>query len=151
MKTLLCVNNISYSQLNLHVFDYINKYNSNSCEDISIVSIDQTIPFMDINTSIFTISSLDYFYDGAIIAFTIDNAKKILSSKNNSHKVLFLYDLDWMFNIIEYDDLYEILSNKKLKLIVRHESHVGPVKNLSNREPDAIIENFSLEKIWNLL
>jgi len=50
-----------------------------------------------------------------------------------------------------YNDIYSILTDPTIKLIIRSKSHIKPIKNISNREPDAVIEKFDLEKIWNLL
>lgn len=151
MKTLICIDNKSYSQCNYDVITKVNKYVENSIEEISFSTLDQTVPFVDINTAVFHPCEMDSFNNGVIIATSISNAKIILSCANSSKKVLYLYDLDWMFQFFEYDELYDILSNKNLKIIARDEDHVSPIKNLCNREPDAIINSFDLEKIWNLL
>jgi hypothetical protein len=52
---------------------------------------------------------------------------------------------------MSYDEIYDVLNDENLILVLRSESHVKPVKNLCGREPNAIMGNFELEKIWNLL
>jgi len=64
---------------------------------------------------------------------------------------LYLYDLNWMYQPMYYDDIYSVLSDPSIVLITRSLHYIQPIKNISNREPDAIIEKFDLEKIWNLL
>lgn len=150
MKTLICIDNHSYSAANYEMITHINSYLNDYLEEIAFASLDQTVPFIDINTAIYQPNEMDSFKDGVIIASNIDNAKSILGCVNNSHKVLYLYDLDWMFARYTYDNLYAICSNPNLKIIVRTKHHVSPLKNLCNREPD-VIEKFNLEKIWNLL
>ena len=151
MKTLICINNLSYSQFNNEVFTYVDNYVDNSTYDISFASIDQTMPFMDVNTAVFSASSMDSFNDGVIISNTIEIAEMILSSSNSSKKVLFLYDLEWMFKQMFYSEIYKVLTDNNLLLISRHKDHSSIIKNTCKREPDAIIEKFDLEKIWNLL
>lgn len=151
MKTTICINNLSYSQFNNELFSYIDGYIDNSIHDISIISMDQTMPFMDVNVAIFNASAIDSFNDGLMIANNIQNAEAILSSANNSKKALILYDIEWMFHQMFYSTIYEVLTNKDLMLISRDKDHASIIKNTCNREPDAIIEKFDLEKIWNLL
>lgn len=151
MKTTICINNLSYSQFNNELFSYIDGYIDNSTHDISIISMDQTMPFMDVNVAIFNASAIDSFNDGLMIANNIQNAEAILSSANNSKKALILYDIEWMFHQMFYSTIYEVLTNKDLMLISRDKDHASIIKNTCNREPDAIIEKFDLEKIWNLL
>lgn len=151
MKTTICINNLSYSQFNNELFSYIDGYIDNSTHDISIISMDQTMPFMDVNAAIFNASAIDSFNDGLMIANNIQNAEAILSSANNSKKALILYDIEWMFHQMFYSTIYKVLTNKDLMLISRDKDHASIIKNTCNREPDAIIEKFDLEKIWNLL
>lgn len=151
MKTTICINNLSYSQSNYEIFSYIDGYIDNSTYDISLISMDQTMPFRDINTAIFNASAIDSFNDGLMIANNIQNAEAILSSANTSRKALILYDLEWMFHQMFYSTIYDVLTNKDLVLISRNKYHASIIKNTCNREPDAIIEKFDLEKIWNLL
>lgn len=151
MKTLICIENESYSQFNYDAIKEVNSYIDNSIDEISFVALDKTNPFMSINTAVYTPNELDSFNNGLIIFGNIKMAKDILKCNNKSQKILYLYDLNWMFEQYMYDYLYEILTDPQLKVIIRNESYVQPLKNLCNREPDGIINNFDLEKIWNLL
>jgi hypothetical protein len=151
MKTAICLENLSYSYFSKELISEINKYVIESTDEICLVTFDETMPFANINTAVFTPSELDSFYDGVIISHKISHAMSILGCSNNSKKVLYLYDLDWMLEPMMFNDLYNVLTDENLILILRSEDHVSPIKNLCNREPDAIIKNFSLEKIWNSL
>lgn len=151
MKTIICLDNLSYSSFNNEVVKEVNNHVLNSIDEVCVATFDETMPFANINTAVLAPSELDSFHDGVIICHTINNAMSILGCSNNSKKILYLYDLDWMFMPIMYNELFDVLNNKDIYLILRSEDHVGPVKNVSHREPDAIIENFSLEKIWNSL
>lgn len=151
MKTIICLEHTSYSPYLYEVGQKINEVVINSSEEISVCSMDQTMHFMDIHTAIFHASELDSFNNGVIIANTIRNAKQILSCANQSKKVLFLYDLDWMHEAFMYDELYEILTNENLTIILRSKDHIQPLINLCGRTPNAVLNSFELEKIWNLL
>jgi hypothetical protein len=151
MKTAICLENLSYSYFSKELISEINKYVIDSTDEICLVTFDETTPFANVNTAVFTPSELDSFHNGVIISHKISHAMSILGCSNNSKKVLYLYDLDWMFEPMIFNDLYNVLTDENLILILRSEDHVSPIKNLCNREPDAIVKNFSLEKIWNSL
>ena len=151
MKTMICFENISYSQFNYEAINEINKHVESTNNEICIVTLDQSYPFTNINTAIFMPSEMDSFNNGLIISTTIKTAQMSLSCSNNSRKLLFLYDLDWMFHPMMYDELYEVLNNTNLVLVSRSKDHVKPIKNLRGKEPEAVIEGFNLEEIWNLL
>lgn len=151
MKTLICLENISYSEFNNQAIEYVNEYTKTSIEEVSFCSLDETFPFKSINTAVFKPIELDSFYDGIVIANSIQSMNIVMHSPTNSKKILYLQDLDWMFEQMLYNDVYSILSDKDIILISRSEEHISPIKNISHRRPDAIIEKFNLEKIWNLL
>lgn len=151
MKTLILIENESYSQFNYEAIKSANTCIKNSIDDVAFVALDKTAPFMDINTAIFQPNEMDSYNNGLIITSDIRNIEAILSCANNSQKMLYLYDLNWMFESYTYDYLYDNLTSKDLKIILRSESYIKPLKNLCHREPDGIINNFDLEKIWNLL
>lgn len=151
MKTLICLENMSYSALNTEIIEEVNHHVVNSIDEVCLTSFDETLPFADVNTAIFKINELDSFHDGIIVSNKISHAMSILGCANNSKKVLYLYDLDWMFEPMLYNDIYDVLNNRDLVLILRSNDHISPVKNLCNREPDAIMQKFNLEKIWNSL
>lgn len=151
MKTMICFENASYSQFNYEVVNEINKHVLESNEELCITTFDQSFPFANVNTAIFHPSEMDAFNNGVIIAHTINNAMEMLGCSNNSKKVLYLYDLDWMFYPMFYDNIYDVLTNDNLTLMLRSEDHISPIKNLCGRSPNAIVNHFNLEEIWNSL
>ena len=151
MKTLICLENMSYSQFNNEVIDYVNSFVKNSINEISIASLDETINFKYANTAIFKPGEIDSFDNGLIIGGNIYTMNLIRGSANNSKKLLYLYDLNWMYQPMYYNDVYSVLSDPSIMLISRSLHYIQPIKNISNRRQDAIIEKLDLEKLWNLL
>lgn len=151
MKTAICLENLSYSAFSKEAISEINSHVTNSIDEVCLVTFDETMPFANVNAAVFAPNELDSFHNGVIISYKINHAMSILGCSNNSKKVLYLYDLDWMIEPMMYNDVYDVLTDRNLNLILRSEDHVYPIKNLCNREPDAIVKNFSLEKIWNSL
>jgi hypothetical protein len=151
MKTMICLENISYSQFNHEAIECVNSLSKTSNEELCFATLDQTMPFMDINTAVFSPMEMDSFNNGVIICHTIKSAELMLGCSNNSKKVLYLYDLDWMFQPMFFDTIHSVLSDHSLNLIVRSEDHIQPLKNIHRRMPTAIMKNFNLENIWNSL
>jgi hypothetical protein len=151
MKTMICVSNLGYSQSNYELFRSINRVTEKSLEEVSVVPVDITNKVIELNTAVMNIGELTSFNDGVLVATTIENAQRILSCFTNTIKVLYLYDLDWMFQTIVYDELYDTLTHPDLTIFVRSESHIQPLKALCGIEPHGILESFTLEKLWNLL
>ena len=151
MKTMICLDNLSYSEFNHFAMLDINNTVLDSNEEISISALDQSFPLMNINTAVFPPVEMDSFNDGVLLVNTIENAQYILGCSNNSKKVLYLYDLDWMFKPLLYDDVYDVLTNKDLTIILRSEDYIQPIKNLCGITFDKIMNRFTLEGLWNLL
>lgn len=148
MKTMFCLDNLGYSQLNYELFTSINSVVEDSLDEVSVVPIDLTNKVVEINTAITNISQLTSFNNGALVATNIENAQRILACATNTIKVLYLYDLDWMFSPIKYDDLYSTLTNPELVILLRSKNHLDPLRLLCGVEPHGILEEFNLEKLW---
>lgn len=148
---MICVDNLAYSYANYELFSSINKIVDKSIEEISIVPLDVAAPFMKINTAIYNVAELGSFKNGVLVASSIFNAEKILECASNAKKVLYLYDLDWMFNIISFDVLYDVLNNPNLTVILRSESFTKPLKAICGEKKYNIMPKFNLETLWNSL
>lgn len=144
MKFMIVTDHTAYSQSNYEIFNEVNRLNTNC----SIVPFNVTNKCMNLNAPILNVSEISPFSDGVLIATTIEQAGEILSAVNNSRKVLYLYDLDWMFNVINYEYLYEILNHPKLEMFVRSPLHADAVLEITNRLI-TIMPRFNLEEIWN--
>jgi hypothetical protein len=151
MKTMICLENVSYSQFNYEAITQVNRFCEQSNEEVCFVTLDQTMPFTQINTAVYAPYDMDSFHNGLIIAHTLNLANRMLGCTNNSKKVLYLYDLDWMFQPIFYDEIYSILNNPDLFLIARSQDHADIIQRTCSRKVDAILDNFNLEDIWNSL
>jgi len=152
MKTNICLDHISYCQFNDEAIKEINRISLlDNMPDVSITSFSPSPEHLKINTSVFNPSVLDQFYDGLVIAHTITNANNILGCATNSLKVLYLYDLDWMFKQMTYSYIYSTLSDKNLHIILRSKEHIEPLQCLCNKQITGVIDKFNLEDIWNLL
>lgn len=151
MKTMVCTDHLAYSCSNYELFDSINKTVDKNITEISIVPLDISSKVMPINTAIHSVVEMGSFKDGILVCSTIKNAEMILGCATNSRKVLYLYDLDWMFETYMYGDLYDILTNEDLEIIIRSQDFIQPLQKLCNPKISGVLPQFNLEKLWTLL
>lgn len=151
MKTIVYLNHIGHAGGNYELFKSINRIVDETIHDVSIAPIDITKTVIDIRCAINNVSEISNFNNGVIVTDTIENAKEILSCKNNSLKVLYLYDIDWYVSLHDYEDMYDILTNNNLLIFTRSEYHSDVVESLCGRKTNGILKEFDLEKLWNLL
>jgi len=151
MKTMIFLDNTGFSQANRELFKSIERITSSTLEEISVTSADITNEFIHVNTAIVNPEEVHSFCDGVLIGTTINNAAKVVGSAASSRKVLYLYDLDWMFTELNYEFMHSLLTDERLTVFLRSEDHVTRFYRLCGRLPHGILESFELEKLWNLL
>ena len=151
MKTMILLNHLGFGEENYEILSDVNKIASDTIEEVSVAINDVSTKVIEVNTAVTNIAEISCFQNGVLIATNLVNAAQILTAHTSSAKLLYLWDLDWMHALFDYEWMYNVLTNDKLKIIVRSESHRDAVLNLCNKEPIGVIQDFSLEKIWNLL
>ncbi len=150
MKTLVITEHLGFSEKNYIIFSEINKIVSSSLDDVSVAPIDLSNKLMDLNFAVLNVSELSSFQNGLIIGTTVNHAIEMASVYTSSKKLIYLWELDWLFNNYDYEKVYDALTNKKIQLITRSEEHRKAVKILCGRE-SSVLQEFELEKIWTLL
>ena len=143
MKTMFLLDHTGFSEQNYIIIKEIN--------EISIATNDVSTKVMEVFTAVTNVAEIGCFQNGALIATNIVNARQILSAHASSRKILYLWDLDWLHGMFNYEWLYDTLSNDRLEIIVRSEAHRSALLNLCGKEPVGILQNFKLEQLWNLL
>jgi hypothetical protein len=151
MKTMILLDHLGYSQANYELFRSINKLVEETLEEISVVPIDRTNKIIPLKTAATNIGSMSAFNGGLLVSTTIKNAERILACKTRTSKLLYLYDLEWMYKKIPYDNIYSILNDPSLFVVLRSRSHVEAFRQISHKRELGIVDEFRLEEIWNLL
>ena len=151
MKTMLLLDHTGFSEQNYTIIKNINEKVLDSLDEISVVVSDTSTKVMEVNTAVSNIAEIGCFHGGILVATNLINASQILSAHGSSRKILYLWDLDWLHAPFNYEFIYDILTNDRLEIIVRSESHRTALLNLCGKEPVGILQNFTLEQLWNLL
>ena len=96
------------------------------------------------------ISDIAHFNNGLVIATSLDGADVMNKTSVHSDKCFYIWEMDWMGNPFNFYGVYNILSNPKIKKIVRSQLQADIIKNNFNVEVDGIDEDFNLEKIYEI-
>jgi hypothetical protein len=151
MKTMILLDHTGFSEENYEIIKEVNNFVIDSLEEISIVVNDISTKMMEVNTAVSNIAEIGCFHDGVLITTNILNARQALSAHTSSRKLLYLWDIDWVHEVFNYEWLYDTLSDDRIEVIVRSEEHKKALKNLCGKEPLGVLQNFKLEQLWNLL
>ena len=150
MKTLVITDHLAFSEKNYIIFSNINSIVQRTLNDVSVAPLDLSNKITHLDFAVFNISELSSYQNGVIIGTTIKHSFEMNSLSNSSKKVLYLWELDWLFEDFDYEKIYNTLSSKKIQIITRSEEHRLALKNLCNRD-SLVLQDFNLEKIWTLL
>ena len=70
----------------------------------------------------------------------------------SGEKFFYIWDFEWMNNIIDFDVILKTYMNHDIKLVARSQDHVEFLENIFNRSVNFTLDNFKLKesKIWNI-
>lgn len=90
------------------------------------------------NCAIMNVTYLNGF-DGKVIALDIDSAYLINQSNLNAEKIILLWNLEWLYNILNYTEIVHLLDS--FKIYVKSESHKKIVENFTGRSDINLIND----------
>lgn len=90
------------------------------------------------NCAIMNVTYLNGF-DGKVIALDIDSAYLINQSNLNAEKIILLWNLEWLYNILNYTEIVHLLDS--FKIYVKSESHKKIVENFTGRNDINLIND----------
>ncbi len=125
---------------------FVNTHNDEICGFLTNIShkvIDTFFAYANI-------SDIAHFNNGLVIATSLDGADVMNKTSVHSDKCFYIWDMDWMGHPFNFYGVYKILSNPKIKKIVRSQLQADIIKNNFNVEVDGIDEDFNLEKIYEI-
>lgn len=150
MKTMIVLDNLTFHEKHYDILTEVNRVCESTTEDVCLSVMNVSSKVVETKCAVMNVSEISSFSDGVLLATTLKDADAILSTVNNSIKVLYLWDIDWMFSRLFNEDIRRILNNERLVVISRSKSHRDILKAVCDKDIK-IIEDFNLETIWNLL
>ena len=85
------------------------------------------------------------------IATDLISADMLLKSNTASDKYLYLWDIDWITNPVNFSVACDILLDDRLKLIARSDSHATIINNFCNKQLDGILDNWDIDELMRIL
>lgn len=147
MKTMVIIDHLAFSDRAFTIIKTINEKLQNSIHDISICCLNLSNKVIKPDCAVFNPSEVACFYDGLMISTSIETARLACKAKNNSKHLLYLWDIDFLFNVYDYNTVYELLNSQPV--LVKSEEHKNILNSLFNIEPK-VIGSLNLEEIWIL-
>lgn len=141
MNIGLVVNNLGNSEQSYEVIQLANKISETSN------SLVPSIFFQNIMSNILEPSCLCMNitgisnFKGKVVAFGLDSASVIVNNNTNTENWLVLWDIPWLYAVINYPNCIEIL--KRFKIIVRSQSHKDIVENYTGRNDIQVFEDMN--------
>lgn len=127
------VNNLIKSELSDKLIKLSRKNNSFV---IFLQNIQSAMNYQD--CAIMNVTYLNGF-DGKVIALDIDSAYLVSQSNLNAEKIILLWNLEWLYNILNYTEIVQLLDS--FKIYVKSESHKKIVENFTGRNDINLIND----------
>ena len=139
----IVVDNLGLKDLSYFLIKEINNYK----QDLDIIVFNESpyLPPIKPQFAVLQISSL-YSYEHTAIATSFKTALRLLSSPSPIRKLFYLWELDWMMGIYQFDQLLNLYNNPQLELLTRTEQQQQIVKNVWDKD-SKVINNFNLEQL----
>ena len=144
------VNDLSPSQKSFYLIDTFNKFIDDVNISPSVFQSRSCNPVIQPLFSCRLTASLSS-YSGVVISTTLADAELTLRASNHTNKYLYIWDLSWIYNTINFSKAMKVLRNDDLTIIARSESHAEVIENFCNKKPAAILEDWQPNKLLNIV
>lgn len=88
-------------------------------------------------------------FNAPCIATNLSTADRLLNCPRPTKKFLYIWDLEWITNNFDVNQMASVYMNPDIELVARSKSHAKIITDCW-REPVAIIEGFNYEQITEL-
>jgi hypothetical protein len=148
-KIAVVIESLEASQLAFLAINQVNQLiTKHPLVNASIFYENLTVPCIPPKSSVMCINELFAYHDGIIITTNLDQTYSIASYPNNSKKIFYVWDLEWIRKTLDFEKtLYTF--NLPERLITRCKDYADAIKNYCNREVE-IQEDFNLEEILSV-
>ena len=144
------VNDMGPSQKSFYMIKEFNKAAQNVSLSVTAFFNQTALP---VTRPLFCCQNIAFFsgYHGHAICTTLSEAEMVLKSNNNSTKYLYLWDMDWLIQPVHFMTAANVMRDERLKIISRSESHSQIIENFCNKSPIAIVDNWNLNQLCEVI
>jgi hypothetical protein len=147
MKTGILFDDFMKSDKNYEIMLSMNNRAIDSIDDIIGFVINLSHKVIETHFAYTNISDISHFNNGLLIATSINTADCLNKASVTSQRVYYIWDMSWIGKTFNFYSMYNLLSNKKLKVLVRSELQAKVIKQSFGLDVDGIVPHFNLEKI----
>lgn len=147
MNIALIVNNLGNSEQSYEVLQLASKLSEANNTLSPCIFFQNTIPsILEPPCLCMNITGISNF-KGKAVAFGMDSASIVINNNTNTENWLVLWDIPWLYTIMNYEACISILSS--FNIVVRSESHKKIVENYTGRNDIKVLDDLSeLIKCW---
>jgi|LakMenEpi03Aug12_release.lakeMendotaPanAssembly.Ray.scaffolds.fasta_scaffold79389_5 hypothetical protein len=102
------------------------------------------------NFAVMNVSYLPHF-NGSLFCTTVNCADIALRAQSNYKIYLYMWDMTFMKCNDDYTYNMSIFRNPEISIITRSVSHYAAIENFCGKKPKAIIDNWDINKIKELI
>ena len=150
MNIGIILNNLSFSELNYKVVSEINRYVETTTDGVSILCDNISNRLIEPNCAVVDTALAPSITEGVLIAFDLSGALTLRRAYCPAKKLLFVWNLEWVYSNLGYNTLYDTLTDENIELITRNEAYSRVIENAVGRRPKFLLEDFTMEKIYEI-
>jgi hypothetical protein len=149
-KIAAMLDTLSASQNSFYLIKEFNKLQSDN--QYSPVCFYNNLSATPVKTH-FACMNISYYshFDGVTITTSIDTANTAIKTNNNSKKFLYLWDMEWLRNPMDFNYVNSVLSNDDIAIISRSNSHSDLIKNYCNKEVAGVVQDWDMEQLEKIV
>jgi len=147
-KLGMLLNNLGGSQLAASAIIAGNRFvKDNPQSDLIFFQSNLTMPCYRPNFAVMDYAEV-YGHDAVCIATDFDSAKYLIKCPGPSHRIFYVWDLEWLHGGKTYEDFAGIYKNELLDIVVQSEVHKEIFTRSWNRIPSTVVENADLSEFY---
>lgn len=134
-------------------FSFIKSFNSLSSNNNAVYCFYNNISAPPIQP-LFSMMNIYYatsFNNGHMIATTLNNATILLNIHSAVKKYLYLWDLEWIRDGLDFSYVNSILKNPSINIIARSQSHAALIQNYTNQTIKYTLDDWNPKQLLEII
>jgi hypothetical protein len=148
MNVTFLLNNLGNSDLTYNCLNLVSELSSDNTVSTGIIYKNLLPQLSKPKCITMNISALSYI-NGNVIAMDLETADILMKNRSNTTNYLYLWNIDWLYDVINYDTALNILHS--FKLIARSERHKEIITNFSGIQDIRVVNDFDKKELMSCL
>lgn len=150
-KLGILIDNIGKSSSNMHLFNALHRLNTqDNYANIDLFYNSMSPPFMNIPYSINHFSEV-WCYNSNIVATSFSNISKLLLVPFNGKRIYYVWELEWIDTVLNYNDIESVFQNPKVKIVARSDYHKQLIQKTFNQQDVPVVDKFDIGQLLEVI